>query len=218
MKSKTLVVLATAVLCGQAFAQVDLHDFEQFAPTSGAQFNPNHPGSLQAFTLVGMCTNIIIRRVSVTGAPATFDIHDHTNWGPFPPSWGNRSLNPFTDDQQGAFWLEFTSPVQGFSLEYGDFGGDLDIGQMWAYDGVDNTSNLVDTDVDNYGAGAFPGSIGTLAVSGASIRSVYFIAGSSSFPHSAYYDNFRVRCVPEPATMAALGLGLLAVTRRRKKS
>lgn len=215
MQFKSLFVLATAVLCSSSFA-MDFHDFENATATSGATFTPNFPGTLTTFTLAGACSNLIIRRQAAVGALGSFDIHDHVGWGPFPPSWGNRSLSPFNDMQGGPFWIEFTSPVTGFSLEFGDFGGDLDLGQIWAYDGIDNTSTLVDTDNFNYAGGAFPANIGFLSVSAPSIRSVYFIGGDSSFPNSVYYDNFRVECVPEPLTIGALGLGVAALLRRRK--
>jgi hypothetical protein len=37
-------------------------------------------------------------------------------------------------------------------------------------------------------------------------------------PYTVYLDNFRVGAVPEPASMAALGLGVAALLRRRRKS
>ncbi|MBS1706844.1 MAG: PEP-CTERM sorting domain-containing protein [Armatimonadetes bacterium] len=41
--------------------------------------------------------------------------------------------------------------------------------------------------------------------------------GTTAAANSVYFDNYGVETVPEPATMAALGLGLAAVIRRRKK-
>lgn len=58
-----------------------------------------------------------------------------------------------------------------------------------------------------------PGSTGSYSV-GASITRP-FTPGGSLFQ---YVDNFRTTAVPEPATMAALGLGVAALLRRRRKA
>lgn len=43
-------------------------------------------------------------------------------------------------------------------------------------------------------------------------------AGSDPVAGNAYFDNISVQAVPEPTTMAALGLGALAMLRRRKRA
>ena len=58
-----------------------------------------------------------------------------------------------------------------------------------------------------------PGSTGSYSV-GAMIDRVFLCPGTDD---SQYVDNFRVSGVPEPASMAVLGLGAAALLRRRRR-
>lgn len=62
-------------------------------------------------------------------------------------------------------------------------------------DSIDGTATL--NDVDVYATEAVPAGGNSLGV--------------------AFVDNYRVEAVPEPATLAALGMGVLALARRRRK-
>ena len=107
--------------------------------------------------------------------------------------------------------IDFSSTVASVSAWLGDLGADDDgICSLEAY----NAANvLVDVDSLAYGTSATPA--GPLSVSGSI---AYVLAkGSGPFPNSIFWDNVETTAVPEPATMAALGLGVAALLRKRRK-
>jgi hypothetical protein len=79
--------------------------------------------------------------------------------------------------------------------------------------------NLTIKDSANSQIFAGTGNILTTTVSGARIdfTSVVAVANGTGGPMGAYYDNFNVEAVPEPATLTVLGLGAASLFRRRKK-
>lgn len=63
-------------------------------------------------------------------------------------------------------------------------------------------------------------SLGTLpiinAVAPTTLSSIRISANQASFPLDAYFDNITITSIPEPGSLALLGLALPVVVRRRR--
>ncbi len=112
----------------------------------------------------------------------------------------------------GDIRIDFDALMTSVSIQVGDNNADDDGPiQLFAYT---SGNALVDSDSIAYGA-AMDTPV-TLSVAGANIA--YIIGtGGGNFPGSLYWDNVTANPVPEPATMTLLGLGAVAIMRRRKK-
>jgi hypothetical protein len=140
-----------------------------------------------------------------------------------PPSYGERTLDPFEGNSPTAFIANFSSLINSFMLTAGDSTpSDLDTLVIEAFAGPDATGTLLasfSTDCCETGDGLVDITGGVTASNIASIR---FIGGSADFPNSLYYDNIvvdtnAVAAVPEPATLFLLGTGLMAVAARARR-
>ena len=212
-----------ALLAGPAAGQV-LFDFED-VPLTG--FNG---GALTTLTLSTPELSVTLSR---PGSPNQFDIYDLQDLenDTLPAHWGDRGISPWSSNDGTAFVANFDRAVQAVSIDMGDVGGDNDTLLLQAYSGADATGTLIDTATFILPSGddltdpfTFTHATLTVGTLAPEIRSIRFIGGTESYetpfgtfavPNSVYYDNLAVT-VPEPGSLALLGLGTLALLRRRR--
>ena len=124
-----------------------------------------------------------------------------------PPSWGSRTLSPFTAGGPEEFVADFSSPIAFFQMEFGDYNADADTFVMNAYSGLGGTGTLLGTFTMFWPASnTFPDDVGIGSISAAGIQSVVFTS-SGPFDASLFYDNIVTRSasgVPEGGTTAIL--------------
>jgi len=167
---------------------------------------------------VGGVTMTITRQSGLT-----FSITDTSAFSsPGPAAFGTRTLSPFNDTSNSAFIFTFSSAINSFSIQLGDYAGDFDTWSVTAFNGAGGTGTNLGGTSGTWGNGDF--GLGdpaqTAALNQAGMRSVVVMGGSTDFPNSLYYDNVIVDTtsnVPEPATLLMIpsGLAALAFLRRR---
>jgi hypothetical protein len=197
------VVLGSAFLAAGAptVARADLiFDFESFAT-----------GTVTALTLSGGGLTATLTRGGLS-----FSIINLS--GIVSPSFGSRTLDPFSNTNSTPFLLNFSQGITGLSIDMGDFvPSDDDVLSLQLFSGLNGTGTLLgSSSIPQPGTGSgFP--FLTPSVTGVTgAQSAVFIGGSSGFPNSVYYDNIRVTLngtttVPEPSTFALLVTGLVGV-------
>jgi len=192
----------------QASAQI-VFDFESVLPV----LSPN-PTTVSSVSQTVSGLTVTITRTS----GAVIDVWDLSVLSG-PASFGFRTLGTFLDLTDDFFVADFSAPVIGASIAFGDYGGDSDDTVLLeAYSGLGGTGTLLGTSAGSWGIGDFGlgDPPGTIAVSASGIQSIKFKGGSTDFPQSLYWDNLTVRVqqqppgvVPEPGTLAMLaGLGV----------
>lgn len=193
-------------------AQAAFFDFELVASSTGGFFTD--------VTLTNGGVNMDLSRTSGVG----FDFIDTVPFQggsfEFPAGWGERTLDPFSASSVDDYFVaDFSSALFYAEMEMGDFGADDDELTIEAYSGLNGTGDLVA--IESF---SFSGNINTdggelISVSSSeAFRSILFRGGDSSNPNSVYIDNIYVDTVPEPTTMALLGLGALLAYRKRKSA
>lgn len=205
MRTTTLVVVLSAVFGCVGWAKAVTIDFEGFN-LGGALFLDvsetlvfnNVDGSGVNVTIVGGADNRVYDLLQFGGDPST------TGQALIDWFWPGGS-NPV-----GTAIL-FDRPIPSFSLRAGDFGSDDDSPLMiTAFDAQDQT---LAQDSVLWDASSSP-PFATLSVSAPSIRKVIYNSGGN-WPNSTFIDDLTF--IPEPATVALLGLGSLVLIRRRQR-
>lgn len=144
----------------------------------------------------------------------------------FVAEFGNQAISAFTGPEgdtrfdPGAFFLDFSAPLDSVMVSMGDFGVEADNLSLQAYSGPAGTGTLIDS-----GTGFIPAltnwASDTVIVSGTGIRSVRMIGGSNDVPNSVFYDNITVTLtsIPEPgASVLAIGCVAGVWMRRHRRS
>lgn len=199
--------LMGACLSGAAIAQDATFNFEGQTASTGL--------TTSSITNNGLT-------LTVTRPGSTYGYRDISGFGGS-PSFGSRSLSPFEVNNSSPFVLDFSSLLDGFSIDYGDFGDDPDTVRIIGYTGAGGTGSVV---FDISASLPFTDSSfhsGTLSAldTATPFQSVVVGGGSANFPQSLYYDNVRAylgSAVPEPSTWAMMLLGFfgVGVTLRRR--
>lgn len=198
-----LVVAISSLSFGQIF------DFESQAGTESPT------GALTSLSMTDAGLTMVITRQGGTA----FDIVENINsQSGKPASWGRMSLTPFINANGGAFILDFSTGIDFFTAEAGDYGADSDVISIEAWSGLGGTGTLIAIAAPTYGTAAFP----TIATGGGLIGgtalSIVLKGGSTDFADSLFWDNIQATAaVPEPASFAILGIGALALLRRKRK-
>ena len=200
--------MAVCALTGGASAY-SLFDFESFAPGSYSSLSQTDAG----------LTLVVTRSSSVA-----LTVQDNLAFLPsfaFPLTWDNRSLSPFADPTADDWFVgNFSTAVNRVELEMTDFNADADDLVMDVWSGANGTGTLLASVTAFWGATETSPSyrgLGWNGLQSAPALSITFRGGNPTFPNSMFVDNIAATAVPEPATMAALGLGVAALLRRRRK-
>jgi len=209
-------VLTAAVLAvvgpGVAAADTITYDFEDATATGDAA------GGYTSLSITEGGVTMTITRSTETA----FDVVNNSGGQAGKPAdWGTRSLSPFFSLPDGdMFIIEFSQDVTDLTLHFGDYGPSDDdtpvSASLWS--GTGGGGVLVDSDSAVWdGNAGFP-SQGTLILTG-TFRSATFTS-SGTFTNSLFWDNFTITAnpVPEPATIALIGLALGggAIAKRRR--
>lgn len=212
MKGRIFAFVVFAVTSVASNAALTVYDFEEF------------PGNF--FDTAGDRTSLVSVKDGVTmtvtrssgSAFCVFDLQSHAPAFRFPKSWGDRALSPFFNAALDDYFVcNFDKTLSYFEVEMTDFAQDSDTMELHAFTGLNCTGNEVGTAVFNWGTASAPNWAG-LATYSEPIRSVCIRGGSREYPNSMYIDNIGIcEAVPEPATMATIGAGIVGLIARRRK-
>ena len=190
--NRFILIAAFSGVAGAANAVV--FDFETL--TEGVFSSVQQTSGGMTVTAIGVGENITVYNYGAPGTGARTVVGGRLFDGVFAP-----------------IRFDLSSAVSSASVMFGDGGIDNDgVITLYAY----NAANaLVGQQSFNYGTS---GTLETLTVSGANIT--YLIGSAAGAEpgraNSVLWDNLTVTPVPEPASLAALTLGAVALIRRRR--
>lgn len=204
-------LMSALTLAAFSAANAQLFDFEGEVATG------SNSGGYSTLTMVNGAQTLTITRVGGTA----FDVVENTgSQAGKPANWGMNSLSPFFDYTGGAFICDFAVGINSFSVDVGDYvPSDDDEVTLSAYTGAGGTGTFLGSITDTLPGDSptFDFKAITMSFGGSpAAMSIVMSGGSGGFPQSLFWDNINVSTVPEPTTFAVLGLGALALRRKRK--
>lgn len=189
-----------------------IFDFESFAGNTD-----NHAGDHVALQVESGGIHAVIFRTS--GERFTvWNSRGHN----VPGSWGAKHLSPvfnyLIDDYMV---MSFSAPMEQVTVEFGDYGDDDDLAELFAYDQINAGGTLLGSTSGNLGDNDMrwddPTSLTFTAQPGEAIWSIRFRGGQDPFLQSTFIDNIVTKVVPTPGTLAVLGLACAAGAHRLRR-
>lgn len=140
-----------------------------------------------------------------------------------PGGWGAKHLSPvfnlFEDDY---LVMSFSEGMSRVTVEFGDYGQDQDLAEVWAYDQTLAEGGLLGVSTGELGENDMrwdgPTSVTFVAQPGEEIWSIKFRGGQDPFYQSTFIDNISMDVVPTPGGVGVLGVVCLVGARRRRRS
>lgn len=140
-----------------------------------------------------------------------------------PATWGRKHLSPvFNFVIDDYLVMSFSEPMSEVSVEFGDYGDDHDLAEMFAFDHLNAlgdpigrvTGEMGDNDMRWDG----PTTLTFSAQPGEEIWSIKFRGGEDPFLQSTFIDNIVTKlAVPTPCTLAVLGIACAAGAGRLRR-
>ncbi|MCC7390147.1 MAG: hypothetical protein IT431_15410 [Phycisphaerales bacterium] len=208
MRSGTLAVVMVAGLSGAARADV-VFDFEELAGNSDPRAGDFRVLNLEAgglFAVVQRTTN------------ERFTVWDSAGQN-VPSAWGAKHLSPVFDLLRNDYMqMSFSQGLRSVRIEFGDYGQDHDLAELWAYSEINLGGGLLGVVTGEMGDNDMrwddPTGVTLFAPAGELIWSVKFRGGQDPFFQSTFIDNIVVDVAPAPGALGVIG-GACAVAAGR---
>lgn len=213
MRGCTLAATGIGLLVSASTARGDVvFDFEALAGNDDNRAGDFRVLSLEAGGVYAVVTRTSNERFTVWNSHGV-DV---------PGGWGAKHLSPvfnlFEDDY---LVMSFSEPLGWVTIEFGDYGQDHDLAEVWAYDGLHADGALLGLSSGEMGDRDMrwdgPTSVSFAAPAGTEIWSIRFRGGEDPFHQSTFIDNIVVGVIPSPGTLAVLGLGCAAASSRLRR-
>jgi hypothetical protein len=209
---RTLAFAAAVGLLGSVAAADVAFDFESLAGN-----HDNTAGDFIALNVQSEGVYAVITRTS----GERFTVWN-SQGDDVPGDWGAKHLSPvfnyLIDDY---LVMSFSQPLRSVTVEFGDYGEDNDLAEVYAYDEIHAQGDLL---------GSVSGSLGNRdmrwddpvaltfdARPGEEIWSIRFRGGQHPFLQSTFIDNIVVNVVPTPGALAVIGVSLAALADRARR-
>jgi hypothetical protein len=206
------LAVSLGVLGSAASADVAVFDFEALAGNDDNTAGDHIALSVQAGDLFAVITRTSGERFTVWNSGGR-DV---------PARWGAKHLSPvFNYVIDDYLVMSFSEPLTGVAIEFGDYGEDNDLAELYAYGEIHGTGELLGQVSGSLGSRDMrwddPTRLEFFAEPGEEIWSIRFRGGRDPFLQSTFIDNIVAHVAPSPGTTTAFGLALGTLAGRRRE-
>ena len=203
--------LIVAGVSGMALGDV-VFNFEEFAGNIDPRSGDFRVLNVESGGLFG-----VIQRTNNT----RFTVWDSEGQN-VPAAWGAKHLSPvFNLLEDDYLQMSFSQGLRRVTIEFGDYGQDHDLAELWAYDEIQLGGELLGMETGELGESDMrwddPTAVTFIAPAGSEIWSIKFRGGQDPFFQSTFIDNIVVDVVPTPGGLAVLGLACAAAAGRLRR-